>query len=208
MAGTARVDGRDGPGGSAGRPGRSGNREPTGGPERMGVVEPPGLACDVERPQAAAAGSPVTWSDVYSAERDGLVRLAYLMTGSRVVAEDLVQDTFIRVMARIDADGRPGPYLHRSVVNACYSWHRRAWREVRPGGDWTPPEPDAGPEGADVEMWDALRRLPPRRRTVLVMRFYLDMTEADVAAALDCRVGTVKSTTHRALADLKRILQR
>lgn len=171
-------------------------------------MDPTGLACDVERPPSAASGSPVSWTDVYNAERDGLVRLAYLMTGSRVVAEDLVQDTFIRVMARIGAGDRPGPYLRRSVINACYSHHRRAWREVRPGDGWAPTEPDRPPEGADVEMWDALRRLPARRRTVLVMRFYLDMTEADVAGALGCRVGTVKSTTHRALADLRRILQR
>ncbi len=60
----------------------------------------------------------------------------------------------------------------------------------------------------DVEMWDALDRLPPRRRTILVMRFYLDMTEAEVAATLGCRIGTVKSTTHRALADLRKTMER
>jgi RNA polymerase sigma factor (sigma-70 family) len=66
----------------------------------------------------------------------------------------------------------------------------------------------AGDEGGDVEMWDALNRLAPRRRTILVMRYYLDMTEADVAATLGCRVGTVKSTTHRALADLRKMIER
>jgi len=171
-------------------------------------VEPCGLACEV-----------VTWTDIYKAERDGLVRLAYLMTGSPAVAEDLVQDTFVRVMARLDADASPGAYLRRSVINACYSWHRRAWREVRPGDDdrlgagvraggsgfRAVAEPDPG---GDVEMWDALNRLPPRRRSILVMRYYLDMSEADVAATLGCRVGTVKSTTHRALADLRKMIER
>ena len=57
-------------------------------------------------------------------------------------------------------------------------------------------------------MWDALNRLAPRRRAVLVMRYYLDMTEADVAEVLGCRVGTVKSTTHRALADLRKMIER
>jgi RNA polymerase sigma-70 factor (sigma-E family) len=151
----------------------------------------------------------VSWTDVYRGERDGLVRLAYLMTGSQAVAEDLVQDTFIRVMARLRADGAPGAYLRRSVVNACYSWHRRAWREVPPtGGNPYEPASPAGPEGGDVEMWDALGRLAPRRRSVLVMRYYLDMTEAEVAETLGCRVGTVKSTAHRALADLRKMIDR
>ncbi len=172
-----------------------------------------------------------SWTDIYQAERDGLVRLAYLMTGSPAVAEDLVQDTFLRVMARLDADSSPGAYLRRSVINACYSWHRRAWREVKPGDDellgaatpggWAarsrpgatgrsptlarPAEPGPGP---DIEMWDALSRLAPRRRSVLVMRYYLDMSKAEVAETLGCRVGTVKSTTHRALAELRRMIER
>jgi RNA polymerase sigma factor (sigma-70 family) len=56
-------------------------------------------------------------------------------------------------------------------------------------------------------MWDALSHLSRRQRTILVMRYYLDMTEADVAATLGCRVGTVKSTSHRALKDLRRMLE-
>jgi RNA polymerase sigma-70 factor (sigma-E family) len=149
--------------------------------------------------------APTTWDDVYRSQRDHLVRLAYLITGSQAVAEDLVQDTFLRVMVKIRPDANPGPYLRRSVVNACYSWHRRSWREVRRESE----ERASGPyEGGSVEMWDALARLAPRRRTILVLRFYLDLTEADVAATLGCRVGTVKSTTHRALAELKRMLER
>jgi len=60
---------------------------------------------------------------------------------------------------------------------------------------------------SDVEMWDALARLAPRRRQVLVLRYYLDYTEAQVAEALGCRLGTVKSATHRALQDLRRVLE-
>jgi RNA polymerase sigma-70 factor (sigma-E family) len=159
-----------------------------------------------------------TWTDIYRTERDGLVRLAYLITGSQAVAEDLVQDTFIRVMARLDPGASPGAYLRRSVINACYSWHRRAWREVGPSDEAYLTAAGSGPDGnreqaavdqgRDVEMWDALARLAPRRRTILVMRYYLDMSEADVAATLGCRVGTVKSATHRALADLRKTIQR
>lgn len=170
-----------------------------------------GIACDVDGEPTPSGGTayahagPTTWDDVYRSQRDHLVRVAYLITGSPAVAEDLVQDTFVRVMQKIGADANPVPYLRRSVVNACYSWHRRSWREVRSddvdrlGGPY---------EGGSVEMWDALSRLAPRRRTILVLRFYLDMTEADVAATLGCKVGTVKSTTHRALAELKKALER
>jgi RNA polymerase sigma-70 factor (sigma-E family) len=148
---------------------------------------------------------PATWDDVYRAQRDGLVRLAYLMTGSQALAEDLVQDCFVRVMGRLSPAGDPGPYLRRSVVNACYSWHRRDGR--RSAGDVRWPEA-ATEQGSDLEMWDALNRLAGRPRAVLVLRFYLDLSEAETAAVLGCRPGTVKSATHRALADLRRILER
>lgn len=150
-----------------------------------------------------------TWSDIYRAERDGLTRLAYLMTGSQPVAEDLVQDCFIKVMNRLQPADEPGAYLRRSVINACYSWQRRnarraARQQLIVAGESASPGDRAG----DVELWDALNRLPPRRRTVLVLRYYLDLTEAQTAAALDWRVGTVKSATSRALADLRRIVER
>ncbi|MGH9115565.1 MAG: RNA polymerase sigma factor [Acidimicrobiales bacterium] len=143
------------------------------------------------------------WADVYQRERDGLVRLAYLLTGSQAVAEDLVQDTFVRVMARLGRADDPGAYLRRSVVNACYSWHRRHRREVLFAGN---ERFSAHVDAHQVEMWDALARLSPRRRAVLVLRYYLDLPEAEVAATLRCRVGTVKSTAHRALEDLRRML--
>lgn len=163
------------------------------------------LACDVQDERPA----PTNWTDVYRTERDGLVRLAYLITGSQAVAEDLVQDSFIRVMGRIDPGDHPGAYLRRSVVNACYSWHRRDGRR-RSGevvADLADPV-DTHDGGEELEMWDALNRLDPRRRTVLVLRFYLDLAEAETASLLGWNVGTVKSATHRALADLRRIVEK
>jgi RNA polymerase sigma-70 factor (sigma-E family) len=145
---------------------------------------------------------PVDVGELYTAQRDRLIRLAYVLTGSQMTAEDIVQDTFIRVGPRLDDLGEPGAYLRRSVVNACYSWHRRQRRERRLVVD----PPAAVMPGEHVEMWDALAHLPPARRTVLVLRYYLDLPEAEVAAILGWRVGTVKSATHRALRDLRRIL--
>jgi RNA polymerase sigma-70 factor (sigma-E family) len=141
--------------------------------------------------------------ELYSTQRDGLIRLAYVLTGSQAVAEDLVQDTFVRVYPRLDRLGEPAAYLRRSVVNACYSWHRRLHRQrmavLEPPAATRPDE--------DIEMWEALGHLSAARRTVLVLRYYLDLPEAEVAAILGWRVGTVKSATHRALRDLRRILE-
>jgi RNA polymerase sigma-70 factor (sigma-E family) len=173
----------------------------------VGTAEVP---CVVEHKSLGGRPNQVTWSEIYRDERDSLVRLAYLVTGSRAVAEDLVQDTFIRVMARLEPSDSPGPYLKRSVLNACYSWHRRNRREVHAADEEDHRASSEGreKEAQPVEMWDALSHLSQRQRTILVMRYYLDMTEADVAATLGCRIGTVKSTSHRALKDLRRMLER
>ena len=141
---------------------------------------------------------------LYQRERAGLVRLAFLLTGSQTAAEDLVQDVFLRAASRLEAVDEPVAYLRRSVTNACWSWHRRRRREDR-----LPPERAAIVAGtSDIEMWDALARLSVKRRNVLVLRYYLDLPEAEVATLLGCRVGTVKSATHRALQDLRRVLER
>jgi RNA polymerase sigma-70 factor (sigma-E family) len=146
---------------------------------------------------------PASFEELYCSQRDRLIRLAYLLTGSQMVAEDLVQDTFLRIEPHLDGLIEPGAYVRRSVVNACYSWQRRQRRERAAPVD--PPAALAPDE--HVEMWDALARLPAPRRMVLVLRYYLDLPEAEVAAVLGWRVGTVKSATHRALRDLRRILE-
>lgn len=143
------------------------------------------------------------FDELYRSERDRLVRLAFLLTGCQAAAEDLVQDVFLRTRTRLDRVDEPAAYLHRSVTNACWSWHRRRHREDR----YRPDRPVVVAGTSDVEMWDALARLAPRRRQVLVLRYYLDYSEAQIAEAIGCRPGTVKSATHRALADLRRVLE-
>jgi RNA polymerase sigma-70 factor (sigma-E family) len=141
--------------------------------------------------------------DLYRAERDKLVRLAYLLTGSQTAAEDIVQDVFIKAHTKLDGIDQPVAYLRRAVTNASWSWHRR--RQVEAKHLDRRPAVVSGEH--DIEMWDALARLSPRRRSVLVMRYYLDLPEQETADALGWRVGTVKSTHHRALQDLKRMLE-
>jgi len=158
----------------------------------MGVVDPPPMAC-----QPAA-----TFGDFYRDQHEPMLRLAYLLTQSRAVAEDVVQDSFIRVQPRWGELESPAAYLRRTVTNACYSHHRR--RKLEESVRWEAPAPE---EPEHDEMWDALAKLAPRRRAALVLRYYLDLSEAEIAQAIGCRPGTVKSLTHRGLSDLRDALE-
>ena len=136
-----------------------------------------------------------------------LVRLAYLLLGTRTSgeAEEVVQEAFAELHRRWALVEAPGPYVRAAVVNGCRRRQRRgAMDRVRVGA-----RPERGPAalGAD-DMGDAIARLPDRQRAVIVLRYYEDMSEADIAAALGCRPGTVKSLASRALADLRRVIER
>ena len=155
-----------------------------------------------ERTEASGVGQ--SFADLYRARYGAMVRLAHLLTGSNTVAEELVQDAFVRVHGKWDQIDASAAYLRTAVVNACRSHHRRRLLErtrlPRPPAEATPPAHD--------ELWDALARLSYRQRAVLVLKFYEDMTEADIAAALGCRPGTVKSLTSRALDELRKVIER
>ncbi len=143
------------------------------------------------------------FAEFYRAQHQPMLRLAFLLTQSRPIAEELVHDCFIRVQPRWSTLEKPAAYLRRTVVNACYSYHRRRRREATTVAS----APAAVPPAEHDDMWAALARLSPRRRAVLVLRYYLDLSEAEIADMLGCRPGTVKSTSHRALADLRKVLQ-
>jgi RNA polymerase sigma factor (sigma-70 family) len=96
----------------------------------------------------------------------------------------------------------PLPYVRRSVVNACASHHRSTARRRRLSG----PETRDSQLGAD-ELEDALAKLPARQRAAVVLRFYGDLPDAEIARALRCRPGTVRSLIHRALADLRKVIE-
>jgi RNA polymerase sigma-70 factor (sigma-E family) len=150
---------------------------------------------------------------LYQAHALGLTRLAFLMLGDRQAAEDVVQEAFCGLYRAWD--GMPDHtnalgYVRVSVLNGSRSVLRRAKRI---------PRPLAGPTAvasAEVtalageerrEMVAALRRLPPRQREALVLRYFADLPERETALAMGVSRGTVKSTTARALAALGRMLQ-
>ena len=137
-----------------------------------------------------------------AARRDALLRTAYLLTGNPHDAEDLVQAALVKVVPRWGRiTGRPESYVRRVLAREAVSrWRGRRWREVTT--DVVPEE--AHRDSTDrVALLEDLRRLSPRQRAVLVLRYFDDLTEADTAAALGISVGTVKSHARDALARLR-----
>ncbi|WP_433304948.1 SigE family RNA polymerase sigma factor [Actinoplanes sp. CA-030573] len=135
-----------------------------------------------------------------------LLRSAYLLTGDWATAEDLLQTSLVKAWSawsRIEGD--PEPYVRRILVNSHASWWRRRWRGEVPTGE-LPEHGRLGPTDRIDDrdgLWRALRRLPPRQRTVLVLRYFEHLSDAEVADAMDCSIGTVKSQASRALAKLR-----
>lgn len=149
---------------------------------------------------ADATVTPEGFGVLYRGHYSRMVSLAYLLTGSTAAAEDIVQDVFVKVYRRWGKIDKPAGYLRAAVVNACRSHHRRTMVERR-----HPPAPhksQAAPSEPD-EMWQRLTRLSPRRRAALVLRFYEDLSVAQVAQVLGCRQQTAKSLIHRGLTQLR-----
>jgi DNA-directed RNA polymerase specialized sigma24 family protein len=145
----------------------------------------------------------VAFDGFYREQWAAMVRLAWLMTGSRELAEDLVQDAFVHVGARWSTVETPVAYLRVAVVNAVRADARRGARQRALPRD---PLHPVLPLELD-ETWHLLERLTPRQRQALVLRFYADLPFDQIADALQCRLGTAKSLVHRGLARLKELME-
>lgn len=138
-----------------------------------------------------------------------LTRLAAMLTRDHHAAHDLVQETLVRVgsaWSRIDSDGNPSGFATTTMSRLAWrlSARRRAERSILTRHAPAETTPDAYGQVDDASaLQSAMRRLGPRQRAVLVLRFYLDLSEAEVARSLGCSVGTVKSQTSRGLANLR-----
>jgi RNA polymerase sigma-70 factor (sigma-E family) len=140
----------------------------------------------------------------------GLLAFAHRLTADAAEAEDLVQAALVKSMGRwaaIERQDDPFVYVRRVIVNTHITWWRRWSARVTVGSVPERVSPEHTQLSADQdEVRRALLTLPPRQRAVLVLRFYEDMSEAQIAAALDCRPGTVKSQASRGLATLRTLL--
>ncbi len=170
-----------------------------------------------EQPGPAARPAPVErWAAdeavtrLYAAHYRSLVRLAAMLLGDREAAEDVVQDSFVamhRGWRRLEDPDKGLAYLRQAVVNRSRSSLRRraVARRHAPA-----PMPDAeSAEGAAMTALEgqlvmaAVRHLPPRQREALVLRYYLDLSEAETARVMGCSRGAVKSHTSRAAAAVR-----
>jgi RNA polymerase sigma-70 factor (sigma-E family) len=155
-------------------------------------------------------------ADLHRQEYDAMVRLATVVLGDRGQAEEVVQDAFVRLQLRwrgLRGLERPPAYLRRMVLNGCRSQLRR--RTVRDHHDArrtvvatvTGPEPAAVARDEHERVIAALRLLPDRQREALVLRYYLDLPEAEIAAAMAVSAGSVKTHLHRGVAALAHLLE-
>jgi RNA polymerase sigma-70 factor (sigma-E family) len=137
-----------------------------------------------------------------------LLRFGRALTGSSEAGADLVQDALERTLlawSRLEQQGDPEGYIRRIMVNRNISIWRKFGREHA-----TDVVHDRGVEDqhADPDLWQAIRRLPPRQRAVIALRYYEDLSEADIARTLGCSVGTVKSQASKAMSRLRELVPR
>lgn len=151
-----------------------------------------------------ARGEDTEFIDFYRSEYPRAVGLAYTLVGSSQAAEDIVQEVFSSLHQRFLDTRNPGGYLRRGIVNRSrniYRQRRNEGRRVLAFGV------EPVPATTSSELFDVMMKLPYRPRAVLVLRYWADWSEAEIAEALGCRQGAVKSMAHRALARLRKEIE-
>jgi RNA polymerase sigma-70 factor (sigma-E family) len=138
-----------------------------------------------------------------------LLRYATMLTGEREQAADLVQDVLVKVYRRwsriSDAD-HPDRYVFRMVTNGYLSWrHSKSARLIVAGDlpDEVRPDDFASDHALREDMWQRLARLPRRQRAVVVLRYYEQLADSEIADLLGCAQATVRAHAHRALTTLR-----
>jgi RNA polymerase sigma-70 factor (sigma-E family) len=192
------------------------SRVPQAAPDGVAVAHPPdrtgGAGPGGEDRSESGADATLAVTALYQAHALGLTRLAFIMLGDRQAAEDVVQEAFYglyRAWDRLADRSNVLGYLRVSVLNGCRSDLRRARRVPRPLA--VPPAASAEADALAGEEQRAavaaLRRLPPRQREALVLRYFAELPEQETALAMGVSRGTVKSTAARALTALGRMLR-
>ena len=137
---------------------------------------------------------------MYAGMWPGMVRLGHLLTGSVADGEDLAQDGYLGLLRAWPVE-HPEAYVRRVMVNGAINAGKRRRRSSRL------PQPVITTEPvAPDDTWPVVQRLPPRQRAVIVLRYYLDLSEADIATTLGCRPGTVKAHASKGLVRLRKEL--
>ncbi|WP_157249113.1 SigE family RNA polymerase sigma factor [Nonomuraea typhae] len=150
------------------------------------------------------------FTEFVAARSSSLIRLAYVLTGDQHTAEDLLQTALVKTAGRWRAiTGDPEAYVRRVM----YREQAGLWRSPRWGRERvveTPPERLSADATAEVDerlaLERALRQLPPRKRAVLVLRYFEDLPESEVARIMGCSIGTVRSQAHQAVKRLRALV--
>ena len=165
----------------------------------VGMMEPVQILPEVSV-QAADVDPVSTFEALFDTERQSMLALAVRLVDRPERAEEIVKDAFEKTLVAWSRLREPGAYLRTAVVNGCRSELRR--RQVVRRHP-TPPVALAELGERDGALLAAVARLTPRRRIAITLRFWADLTEADIAEAMGVRPGTVKSLISRALVDLR-----
>lgn len=158
-----------------------------------------------DAPQSLATaqrGDGLHFESVYESELTPLVRLATMLLGSQALGEEAVQDAFLRLHRDWASVRSPGGFVRTATINRCRDIQRREARAVR---YLRAEPPHAAPE--HHYLIDALQKLSPTRRTVLVLRFYGNHKLREISELLDIPEGTVRSNLSRGLDDLREVLK-
>jgi RNA polymerase sigma-70 factor (ECF subfamily) len=163
----------------------------------------------------ARRGEPEAWEALTRLHQQPVFRLAYLLLGDPDDAQDIAQETFLRAyyaLKRFDPDRPLRPWLLSIASNLASNRRRsvgRYFAALQRFARQSPPEEDTSLPQDDAQiLWSAVRRLKPVFQQVIFLRYFLELNEADTAAALGVPAGTVKSRQHRALETLRELIDR
>ena len=157
-----------------------------------------------QRGVEVASGARPGFEEFYRRELEWARRLAFLLIGDDRYSDDIVQEAFLRMQSRFESVDTPRAYLRVTIVNACRRHEKKEGRRRR-AQQAAMVEPRT--DHAQIDQVLALiDRLPSRQRAVLVLRYFEDLSEAEISEVLSCRPGTVKSLSARALARLRKEL--
>jgi RNA polymerase sigma-70 factor (sigma-E family) len=157
----------------------------------------------------------VTFAEFAATRLGGLLRYAVMLTGDRDLSQDIVQEVLARTQVRwkrIEKSDSPDAYVRRMVLNEYLSWRRRwAVRNIQAVGERLVELSDRHAAGGDHahdvvetdELWNRLAMLPRKQRAVLVLRYYEQLSDAEIASLLGCAEVTVRSNASKALATLR-----
>lgn len=162
----------------------------------------------LDRRTDKSADRDADFSAYMSARQAALYRTAYLLAGDHAGAEDLLQNAFAKLYLSWDKvvdHGALDGYVRRIMVNENNSLWRRAWKRKEHSTDVMPETGavDVYDDGMGGVLWSFVQTLPPKQRSVIVLRYYEQLSEAEIADVLGISVGTVKSQASRALAGLR-----